>query len=72
MPSGDSGRLSRQPQRSAGAAFETFGWHSSLSAPFARRIVDGETQSSRTPTAPKRPLSARNQPALTDVGTVGP
>ena len=72
MPSGDSGRLSRQAQRSTGAAFETFGWHSSLSARFARRIVDGETQSWRTPTAPKGPVGSGNQPALTDVGTVGP
>jgi hypothetical protein len=70
MPSGDTGRLSRQAQRSAGMALGPIGWCSSLYAPFARRIVGGETQSSRTPTPPKGPVGAGNQPALTD--TVGP
>jgi len=72
MPAGDTGRLLRQAQLPAGIALEPIGWCSSLYAPFARRIVDGETQSSRTPTAPKGPICSGNQPVRTDVGTVGP
>jgi hypothetical protein len=72
MPSGDAGRMAREGQLPAGIALEPIGWCSSLYAPFARRIVDGETQSSRTTTAPNGPVGSGNQPARTDVGTVGP